>query len=45
MKPQNPHNQPESTKEVAARLGCVVLIIALVLVAGFVGFVFTQGIR
>lgn len=45
MEPQTPHNQPESAKEVAARLGCVVLIAVLVLVAGFLGFLFTQGIR
>ncbi len=45
MEPRNSQNQPESVKEVAARLGCIVLILALVLVAGLVGFIFTQGVR
>ncbi len=45
MEPDHPHNQPESAKEVAARIGCIILIIALVFVAGLAGFIFTQGVR
>lgn len=43
--PESPQNQPESVKEAAARFGCVLLIVLAVAIAGFLGFLFTQGIR
>ncbi len=45
MEPNLPNDPPESLKEAAARAGCILLLLALVLIAGFVGFIFTQGVR